>query len=108
MSYSITLTNNSDIGNNTQFTNRLADPILVRPNSYFQLNSAYIRKANGFTDPDGVYIYIPQFSNANTYSCNTNNNSCRNGLVGCVNGFLGVGPSIDDIINFNNNSPKIP
>jgi hypothetical protein len=85
----------------------LADPLIIKPNSYVQVLSAYIRKGASAVDPNGIYVTIPEFSTAQTYWSNQEGNSCRNGMICCVNSFNGVSASTDDIINFSVNTPKI-
>lgn len=106
-SYTITLTNRVSIGDDTNFRCQLADPLIIKPNSYVQVLSAYIRKGASATDPNGIYVTIPEFSTAQTYWSNQEGNSCRNGMVCCVGSFDGVGGTQDDVINFSVNTPKI-
>ena len=106
-SYTITLTNRINIGTDTDFRCQLQDPLIINPNSYVQVLSAYIRKGASAVDPNGVYITIPEFSSAQTYWSNQDGNSCRNGMICCVNSFPGLAASTDDIINFSVNTPKI-
>jgi hypothetical protein len=103
----ITLTNRINIGNDTDFRCQMSDPLLVKPNSFVQVQSAYIKKATSAVDPNGVYITIPEFSTAQTYWSNQEGNSCRNGMIACINSFDGSGPTADDIVNFSVNTPKI-
>ena len=109
MSYAITLTNSTDIGNNiTEFINQLADPIVVKKNSYIQINNAYIEKTNAQVNPHGVFVYIKEFSSCNTYMCNKNHNSAKCGMIGHITSFPGTGPTADDVLVYNVSNPKIP
>jgi hypothetical protein len=109
MSYAISLTNSTDIGNNiTEFTCQLADPIVVKRNSYIQINNAYIEKTNNQNNPDGVFLYIKEFSSCNTYMCNKNHNSAKCGMIGHITSFPGFGIQMDDLLFYNVSSPKIP
>tara|TARA_R100000655_G_scaffold51015_2_gene88612 strand:+ start:714 stop:1160 length:447 start_codon:yes stop_codon:yes gene_type:complete len=103
MSYAITLTSNSDIGNTTNFSNLLDGTMIVNKNSYIQVNSIYIKKASGATDPEGIFLTIPEFNSANTYWCNSKHNSVKNGMIcNCLS--FESSDTIQNAIS----SPKIP
>jgi hypothetical protein len=109
MSYAITLTNSTDIGNNiTQFINQLADPIIIKKNSYIQINNAYIEKTGGQANPHGVFIYIKEFSSCNTYMCNKNHNSAKCGMIGCITSFQNPTNAQGNILTYATSNPKIP
>ena len=103
MSYSICLTSNSDIGNTTDFTNLLDGTMLVNKNSYVQVNSIYIKKANAAADPEGLFLTIPEFASSNTFWCNSSHNSSKNGMIcNCLS--FESSDTIQNAIS----SPKIP
>jgi len=103
MSYLITITSNSDIGNTTDFTNQLRGIMEVKPNSYVQVNSVYIKKTGGATDPEGIYLSINEFSSANTYFCNSQHNSATNGIICNLLSFDHA-----EVLKSQISSPKIP
>ena len=92
-SYTITLTNRISIGSDTDFRVLLADPIVIKKNSYIQIISAYLEKQNVPQIAGGVFVSIPEFSTAQTYWCNQDGNSCRNGMIGMIGNFPNLIPS---------------
>ena len=107
MSYTITLTNRISIGTDTDFRCQLQDPIVIKPNSYVQIISAYLEKQNAPQIVGGMFLTIPEFSTAETYWCNQEGNSCRNGMIGMIGNFPNLIPVNDDKYNNVISFPKI-
>lgn len=106
-SYTITLTNRISIGSDTDFRVLLADPIVIKKNSYIQIISAYLEKSNRANIVGGMFVSIPEFSTAQTYWCNQDGNSCRNGMIGMIGNFPNLTPTGDDKYNNVIAYPKI-
>ena len=106
MSYTITLTNRIDQGNNTSFKCLLPTPIKINKNSYVQLQNTYIEKPVSANQSNGIYVVIPQFSSGNSFWLNQDMNY-SSGMIGCVNNFTGGGTATDDRINLATSYPKI-
>tara|TARA_Y100000114_G_C11692244_1_gene294171 strand:- start:153 stop:617 length:465 start_codon:yes stop_codon:yes gene_type:complete len=106
-SYTITLTNRISIGSDTDFRVLLADPIVIKKNSYIQIVSVYLEKANAPRITGGMFVSIPEFSTAQTYWCNQDGNSCRNGMIGMIGNFPNLTATGDDKYNNVISYPKI-
>lgn len=106
MSYTITLTNRIDQGNNTSFKCLLPTPLKINKNSFVQLQNAYIEKPDRAAVSQGIYVVIPQFSSGNSFWLNQDMNY-SSGMIGCVNSFPGGGAASDDRINLVSSYPKI-
>lgn len=106
-SYTITLTNRISIGSDTDFRVLLADPIIIKKNSYIQIISVYLEKQNAPQIVGGMFVSIPEFSTAQTYWCNQDGNSCRNGMIGMIGNFPNLVPLSDDKYNNVVAFPKI-
>lgn len=109
MTYHLTLSNNSVNVKyfQTQFTNTFNPPLEIKPNSYIQVNNIYIKKDNSFSDPEGIFIYIPQLTSMNTYNCNQSKTT-QNGYLCSAMSFDGFNLTSDDIINDQLSNQKIP
>ena len=108
MSYTITLTNRIDQGNDTNFKCLLPTPIKINRNSYVQLQNAYLEKANNPRVTGGIYVVIPQFSSGNSFWLNQDHNY-TSGMIGCIQNFpnLIAGPTNDDKLFLPTSFPKI-
>jgi hypothetical protein len=107
MSYTITLTNRIDQGNDTSFKCLLPTPLKINKNSYVQLQNAYVEKPNTAADSKGIYVVIPQFASANSFWLNQDMNY-SSGMIGCLNNFSPhTGGASDDRLNLVSSYPKI-
>ena len=107
MSYTITLTNRIDQGNDTFFKCLLPTPLKINKNSYVQLQNAYIEKPNLASDSGGIYVVIPQFASANSFWLNQDMNY-SSGMIGCLNNFGShTGGASDDRLDLVSSYPKI-
>tara|TARA_A100000171_G_C2110780_1_gene134917 strand:- start:14 stop:472 length:459 start_codon:yes stop_codon:yes gene_type:complete len=107
MSYTITLTNRVDQGNDTSFKCLLPTPIKINRNSYVQLQNAYIEKSSIPVITGGVYVVIPQFSSGNSFWLNQDNNY-SSGMIGCIQNFPNIMLAADDKLFAPSTFPKIP
>jgi Na+/H+ antiporter NhaB len=108
MSYTITLTNRIDQGQDTNFKCLLPTPITIKKNSYIQLQNAYLEKANIPAIVGGIYVVIPQFASGNSFWLNQDHNY-TSGMIGCITNFPNVGtpPVQDDKLFLVSSYPKI-
>ena len=106
MSYTITLTNRIDQGQDTNFKCLLPTPIKINKNSYVQLQNAYLEKQNVPQVVGGIYVVIPQFASGNSFWLNQDNNY-TSGMIGCIQNFNNVPPTQDDKLFLPSTFPKI-
>ncbi len=108
MSYTITLTNRIDQGNDTSFKCLLPTPLKINKNSYVQLQNAYLEKANVPAIVGGIYVVIPQFASGNSFWLNQDMNY-SSGMIGCIQNFPNplASPLSDDKLFLPSTFPKI-
>ena len=107
MSYTITLTNRTDIGTNAEYRNHFQEPLVINPNSYVQLINVFMEKVNTGNPGDGLFLTIPELSFGNTYWTNQSNNSEKNGCIAMIGDFPNLMPVSDDKLVSNISYPKI-
>ena len=108
MSYTITLTNETDIGSNSNYQNHFQEPVVIKPNSYVQLINCLLEKTNGGNPGDGLFLTIPELSFGNTIWVNESKNSQKSGCIALIGDFPNVTGTVDDKYNSNVAYPKIP
>ena len=107
MSYTITLTNRTDIGSNSEYKNHFQEPLVINPNSYVQLINCVLEKTNGGDPGDGLFLTIPELSFGNTYWSNQSQNSSKNGCIALIGDFPNLTGTVDDKLSISNTYPKI-